>query len=108
MMCQRIGCPPISIIGFGTSDVSSDMRVPNPPASRIVFMAEHTPRTAPRPHTGPHSPNITRFFDFPPFSLLDSTERAYVRLIVIGLVIIGLMLFRPQGIFGSRKEMVLE
>src|SRR6266540_3447277 len=50
----------------------------------------------------------TRFFDFVPFSLLDSTERAYVRLIVIGLVIIGLMLFRPQGIFGSRKEMVLE
>jgi branched-chain amino acid transport system permease protein len=50
----------------------------------------------------------TRFFDFPPFSLLDSTERAYVRLILIGLVIIGLMLFRPQGIFGSRKEMVLE
>jgi branched-chain amino acid transport system permease protein len=50
----------------------------------------------------------TRFFDFPPFSLLDSTERAYVRLIVIGLVIIGLMLFRPQGILGSRKEMVLE
>jgi ABC-type branched-subunit amino acid transport system permease subunit len=50
----------------------------------------------------------TRFFDFPPFSLLDSTERAYVRLIVIGLVLIGLMLFRPQGIFGSRKEMVLE
>jgi branched-chain amino acid transport system permease protein len=50
----------------------------------------------------------TRFFDFPPFSLLDSTERAYLRLIVIGLVIIGLMLFRPQGIFGSRREMVLE
>ncbi|MFL5944684.1 MAG: branched-chain amino acid ABC transporter permease [Gaiellaceae bacterium] len=50
----------------------------------------------------------TRFFDFAPFSLLDSTERAYVRLIVIGLVLIGLMLFRPQGIFGSRKEMVLE
>jgi branched-chain amino acid transport system permease protein len=50
----------------------------------------------------------TRFFDFPPFSFLDSTERAYVRLIVIGLVIIGLMLFRPQGIFGSREEMVLE
>jgi branched-chain amino acid transport system permease protein len=50
----------------------------------------------------------TRFFDFAPFSLLDSTERAYLRLIVIGLVIIGLMLFRPQGIFGSRREMVLE
>jgi ABC-type branched-subunit amino acid transport system permease subunit len=50
----------------------------------------------------------TRFFDFPPFSYFDSAERAYLRLIVIGLVIIGLMLFRPQGIFGSRKEMVLE
>jgi ABC-type branched-subunit amino acid transport system permease subunit len=50
----------------------------------------------------------TRFFDFAPFSLLDSTERAYVRLIVIGLVIIALMLFRPQGLLGSRKEMVLE
>jgi len=50
----------------------------------------------------------TRFFDFPPFSLLDSTERAYVRLMVIGLVLIGLMLFRPQGLLGNRKEMVLE
>src|SRR5256885_4030638 len=50
----------------------------------------------------------TRFFDFPPFSLLDSTQRAYVRLIVIGLVIIGLMLFRPQGLLGNRDEMVLE
>jgi branched-chain amino acid transport system permease protein len=50
----------------------------------------------------------TRFFDFAPFSLLDSTQRAYLRLIVIGLLIIGLMLFRPQGILGSRREMVLE
>ena len=50
----------------------------------------------------------TRFFDFAPFSLLDSTERAYLRLVVIGLLIIGLMLFRPQGILGNRREMVLE
>jgi ABC-type branched-subunit amino acid transport system permease subunit len=50
----------------------------------------------------------TRFFDFPPFSLLDSADRAYVRLIVIGLILIGLMLFRPQGLFGRREEMVLE
>ena len=35
-------------------------------------------------------------------------ERAYLRLIVIGLVIIGLVLFRPQGILGKRDEMVLE
>jgi ABC-type branched-subunit amino acid transport system permease subunit len=50
----------------------------------------------------------TRFFDFPPFSLLESGERAYVRLIVIGLVLIGLMLFRPQGLLGKREEMLLE
>lgn len=50
----------------------------------------------------------TRFLDFPPLSYLDSADRAYVRLIVIGLVIIGLVLLRPQGILGKRDEMVLE
>jgi len=50
----------------------------------------------------------TRFFDFPPFSYLDSADRAYVRLMIIGLVIIGLVLFRPQGLLGRRDEMVLE
>jgi ABC-type branched-subunit amino acid transport system permease subunit len=50
----------------------------------------------------------TRFFDFAPFSFFDSAERAYLRLIVIGLVIIGLVLFRPQGVLGKREELVLE
>ena len=50
----------------------------------------------------------TRFLDFRPLSSLDSADRAYVRLIVIGLVIIGLVLLRPQGILGKRDEMVLE
>jgi branched-chain amino acid transport system permease protein len=50
----------------------------------------------------------TRFFDFFPFSLLDSTERAYVRLMLIGLVLIALVMFRPQGLLGRRQEMVLE
>ena len=50
----------------------------------------------------------TRFFDFPPFSYLDSADRAYVRLLIIGLAIIGLVLFRPQGLLGRRDEMVLE
>ena len=50
----------------------------------------------------------TRFFDFAPFSWLGSDDRAYVRLLLIGLVLIGLMLFRPQGILGRREEMVLE
>lgn len=50
----------------------------------------------------------TRFLDFAPLSDLDSAQRAYLRLIVIGVVIIGLVLFRPQGILGRRNEMVLE
>jgi branched-chain amino acid transport system permease protein len=50
----------------------------------------------------------TRFFDFPPFSALEGAERAYLRLMVIGLILIGLVAFRPQGIFGRRQEMVLE
>jgi len=50
----------------------------------------------------------TRFFDFAPFDLLDSADRAYVRLILIGLILIALMLFRPQGLLGKREEMLLE
>jgi ABC-type branched-subunit amino acid transport system permease subunit len=50
----------------------------------------------------------TRFLDFRPLSYLSGADRAYVRLIVIGLVIIGLVLVRPQGILGKREEMVLE
>lgn len=49
-----------------------------------------------------------RFFDFAPFTYFDSAERAYLRLIVIGLILIGLMAFRPQGILGRREEMILE
>jgi branched-chain amino acid transport system permease protein len=47
----------------------------------------------------------TRFLDIPG---LDSGEQAFLRLIVIGLLLIGLIAFRPQGIFGRRQEMVLE
>ena len=50
----------------------------------------------------------TRFLDFAPLSYLDSAERAYVRLMVIGLAIILLVVLRPQGILGRQDEMVLE
>ena len=50
----------------------------------------------------------TRFLDFPPLSYLSGADRAYLRLIAIGLVIIGLVLWRPQGLLGKRDEMVLE
>jgi ABC-type branched-subunit amino acid transport system permease subunit len=50
----------------------------------------------------------TRFLDFPPLSYFDSADRAYLRLVIIGLLLIGLIAFRPQGLFGKREEMVLE
>jgi branched-chain amino acid transport system permease protein len=49
----------------------------------------------------------TRFFTFPPFSWLSSADRAYVRLIIIGLILIGLMVFRPQGLFGKKEELTI-
>jgi branched-chain amino acid transport system permease protein len=50
----------------------------------------------------------TRFLNFPPFTWVASDERAYIRLIIIGLIIVGLVVLRPQGLFGNRREMVLE
>jgi hypothetical protein len=37
MMCQRIGLPPVSIIGFGLRCDSSLMHAPGPPAKIIAF-----------------------------------------------------------------------
>jgi branched-chain amino acid transport system permease protein len=50
----------------------------------------------------------TRFLNFPPFTWVASDERAYIRLIIIGLIIIVLVVLRPQGLLGKRREMVLE
>jgi branched-chain amino acid transport system permease protein len=47
----------------------------------------------------------TRFADIPFF---DSADQAFLRLILIGLILIALMAFRPQGLFGRREEMILE
>ena len=51
---------------------------------------------------------VTRFISFPPLSYLDSAQLAYLRLIIIGALMIGLMAFRPQGIFGKREELSLD
>src|SRR5215210_3488174 len=37
MMCHKIGRPPISTMGFGLRVVSSDIRVPSPPARMTAF-----------------------------------------------------------------------
>jgi len=50
----------------------------------------------------------TRFLDFAPFSWFASDQRAYLRLILIGLIILLLVMLRPQGLLGNKREMVLE
>src|SRR5689334_3212592 len=40
MMCQRMGWPPTSTIGFGLTTVSSASRVPRPPARITTFTSE--------------------------------------------------------------------
>src|SRR6476620_1596706 len=37
MMCHRIGRPPMATIGLGIACVSSERRVPRPPARMTVF-----------------------------------------------------------------------
>ena len=44
-----------------------------------------------------------RFIDLP----LEDAEIAALRFVLVGLALILLMVFRPQGIFGKREEMVL-
>lgn len=48
----------------------------------------------------------TRYIDLPedPFT---ETRIAALRLAITGVVLIGLMAFRPQGLFGKKEEMVL-
>ena len=38
MICHKMGFSPISIIGFGRKWLSSEIRVPNPPAKRTAFI----------------------------------------------------------------------
>jgi branched-chain amino acid transport system permease protein len=45
----------------------------------------------------------TRFIDLP----ISETQIASLRFFIVGLVLILLMAFRPQGMFGKREEMVL-
>jgi branched-chain amino acid transport system permease protein len=45
----------------------------------------------------------TRFID----AFQDESDQAALRFAIVGLVLILLMAFRPQGMFGNREEMVL-
>lgn len=50
----------------------------------------------------------SRFLNFAPFSLVSSPDRAYLRLLIVGAVLVALMAFRPQGILGKPEELALE
>ena len=45
----------------------------------------------------------TRFVELP----ISEEKTAALRFAIVGLVLILLMAFRPQGLFGKREEMVL-
>jgi branched-chain amino acid transport system permease protein len=42
------------------------------------------------------------------FTLIDSTQVGQVNLALIGVMLMLLMVYRPQGLFGSRKEMAFD
>ena len=46
--------------------------------------------------------------DVIPDSIMDGTQVGIVRFALIGLSLILLAAFRPQGIFGSKEEMALD
>ena len=49
--------------------------------------------------------------DFPEFrqvSLFDPGERAFLRLFLVGLLLVLFMALRPEGAFGDRRQLMLE
>jgi len=43
-----------------------------------------------------------------PSAIMDSTQASQVRFILVGLVLMLLMIYRPQGIFGDKRELQLD
>jgi branched-chain amino acid transport system permease protein len=50
----------------------------------------------------------TRFLNFFPLSLIDSGSRAFLRLFLVGALLVLFMALRPQGVLGNRRELLLE
>jgi len=46
--------------------------------------------------------------DLIPTSLMDTNQVGIVRFILVGVLLMALMIFRPQGIFGDKKELALD
>lgn len=45
---------------------------------------------------------------YPVFSLMTGSQAAVIRFILVGAGLMALMIFRPQGILGDRKELALD
>jgi branched-chain amino acid transport system permease protein len=50
----------------------------------------------------------TRFLNFYPLSLFDSGSRAFLRLFLVGLLLVVFMAFKPEGLLGDRRRLLLE
>jgi branched-chain amino acid transport system permease protein len=46
--------------------------------------------------------------DLIPDSIMTNNQASLMRFIVLGLVLMLLMIYRPQGIFGDRKELAID
>jgi branched-chain amino acid transport system permease protein len=46
--------------------------------------------------------------DIIPDFIMNSNQASLMRLIVLGLVLMLLMIYRPQGIFGDRRELAID
>ena len=46
--------------------------------------------------------------DLIPSSVMNSNQVGIVRFILVGVLLMALMIFRPQGIFGDKKELALD
>jgi neutral amino acid transport system permease protein len=46
--------------------------------------------------------------DIIPTTIMDSNQVGIVRFILVGALLMALMIFRPQGIFGDKKELALD
>jgi ABC-type branched-subunit amino acid transport system permease subunit len=50
----------------------------------------------------------TRFLNFFPLSLFDPGSRAFLRLFLVGALLVLFMALRPQGLLGDRRQLMLE
>ena len=46
--------------------------------------------------------------EYIPDSLMDTVQIGQVRFMLVGLLLVLLMVFRPQGIFGDKREIAID